>query len=167
MNLQSSRVRDQVVRIIRHEIRKVLRNELQSLQQPQVQQQASQHGHVQPALRKVRRLQPIQRLIGNSMLAPPQPPPQVDGPQQQQAQQSQQSQLWPSQQAMQQPSQQPNVQQQQLQSQGQQQLQADQVQQQLAQEIESNLLKLKKVISETQALAEKMESFLKEMGRRR
>lgn len=162
MNLQSSRVRDQMARIIRDEIRQVLRDELQNLQQPPVQQPQGQPGNISPVVRKARRLQPLRRLAGSTMSASPQDQQPVNMQQQQQQAQrfqpSQPSELWP----VQQPNQPPNWQQ----SQAPAQMQSDQIQQQLAQEMESNLLKLKKVIAETQALAEKMESFLKDVGRR-
>lgn len=176
-----------MARIIRDEVRQIVRDELQKSQ--------SRKQTVMAPVRKARRLQPVvlepatrlqqvaqqpapdgqpgqqglqgqqgQQLSGATMVQQ-QPASQP----QQQAGQMQQQPLPQQQQPLQQQSmgQQPAQMQQQQQQQQPQSVQSrQQLYQQLSMEMEANLLKLKKVISETQALAEKMESFLSQVGQK-
>lgn len=132
MNIRSSRMREQLAQIIRDEVRQILKDELKQL----VEQKSTGHqSNDRTGPRKVRRLRPVPLAPGAGAQG------------QQQAGGSIPQQL---------PSREDNG----MQRQGAKQPLQSYTHQQLAQEMESNLLRLKKIISETQALAEKMESFL-------
>lgn len=173
-----------MARIIRDEVRQIVRDELQKSQ--------SRKQTVIAPVRKARRLQPVvlepatrlqqvaqqpapdaqpgqQGLQGQQLSGATMVQQQPASQPQQQAGQMQQQPLPQQQQPLQQQSmgQQPAQMQQQQQQQQPQSVQSrQQLYQQLSMEMEANLLKLKKVISETQALAEKMESFLSQVGQK-